>query len=613
MKRLLISIPVALLLAILIISPCYAVSANDIASEFAISDVGILADGGPIFTSYPYADNATLPQGMKLTAEIPFINPTEVNKGDPVTIKAQAVNQGAAQIDYTLELIINDKSAGTQQVKLAPAESKIITFLYVTKDAGTNSVKLPTITPQSFTVKGGSFFDLLPTYVWIFLGVVLAVVVMLIILLVLRPKKKNTAGQPDFMMQKGQQKGKAGRPGEFTGGPQMPMQGQMPQPGMQGMAGMQEGGSGMGMPGPFPAHSQFDMPAPGGQGMQPPFARQPQPGMPPMPQGIPHPQVQQQQFQNPPHMSQGGMQPPSQPGGMHAMPAGGGPAHPGISHQMTPSPLGQPGAPYGMQVPSQYPQPPHISQAPMPAGMPHPVQPGMQPPMQAPVGPGMQPPMQAPMGPGMQPPMQAPMGPGMQPQAPGGFQSTGMPKFSVSNLTVTPNRVKVGEPVNISLSVSNNGIQSGKYSVVLRIGGVVENIIDLTLPPGASQTASFTAVKDVAGDYYTDIDGLGGFFTVIPLAPPAFTTSNFSVTPERVRQGQPVAISASVTNVGELAGSHTLILRIKGVAESQKEINLPPGKSQDVEFQVIKDTPGFYPISLENWTGKFVVEMDWTG
>jgi hypothetical protein len=209
--------------------------------------------------------------------------------------------------------------------------------------------------------------------------------------------------------------------------------------------------------------------------------------------------------------------------------------------------------------------------------------------------------------------MQPTMAPGMQPPMPGAYQSMGMPKFSVSNLTITPNKVKVGEQVSISIIVSNNGVQQSKYSVVLRIGGVVENITDLTLPPGASQTASFTVVKDSPGDYYADIDGLGGFFTVIPLTPPSFTVTTFSVGPERVRQGQPVVITASVINTGELTGSHSLILRIKGIAESQKDVVLGPSKTENVEFQIIKDTPGFYPVSLENWTGKFVVEMDWNG
>jgi hypothetical protein len=193
------------------------------------------------------------------------------------------------------------------------------------------------------------------------------------------------------------------------------------------------------------------------------------------------------------------------------------------------------------------------------------------------------------------------------------YQQMGMPKFSVSNLTITPNNVKVGEPVNVSIIVSNNGVQMGKYSVVLRVGGVVENITDMAMTPGASQTASFVVIKDAAGDYYADVDGLGGFFTVIPLMPPSFTVSNFSIAPERVRQGQAVIVTASVTNTGEITGNHPLILRVKGMAEAQQEVTLGPNKTLDVEFQIVKDTPGFYPVSMENWTGKFVVEMDWTG
>jgi len=196
---------------------------------------------------------------------------------------------------------------------------------------------------------------------------------------------------------------------------------------------------------------------------------------------------------------------------------------------------------------------------------------------------------------------------------PGAYQAMGRPEFSVSNLTITPNNVKAGDQVKISIIVSNNGPQAGKYSVVLRVGGMVENISDVTLPSGANQTASFAVVKDASGDYYADIDGLGGFFTVIPLVPPSFTVSNFNISPERVRQGQPVIVTASVTNTGEITGNHLLILRVKGMAEAQQEVTLGPGKTQEVEFQIIKDTPGFYPVSMENWTGKFVVEMDWTG
>jgi hypothetical protein len=188
-----------------------------------------------------------------------------------------------------------------------------------------------------------------------------------------------------------------------------------------------------------------------------------------------------------------------------------------------------------------------------------------------------------------------------------------VPQFTVSNLTITPQQVKEGDQINISAVVTNNSTTTAKYSMVLRIAGVVENISELTLNPGASQTALFTVIKDVPGDYYVEVDGQRSMLTVIHRLPAAFAVSSLNIAPERVKQGEPIAISAIVTNTGETAGNYSVVLRIKGIAEGIEEVELGPGRSQKVAFNITKDAAGYYPVALENLNGKFVVEMDWKG
>jgi hypothetical protein len=621
MRRMLASLPIALLILTAMILP-YSVNADSyLFTGQRISLDSPVHTGPPVISASYAAADTDLPDGLTLTKGVPFISPTEVEQGKIVTIKVKATNDSALDLNYPLVVKVNGNAAGTaQQLSLAPAGSQDVVFTITAQSSGNNDVKVGNL-QGFFTVKSSSFFDMFPPYLWGFFGIVLGVIVMLIVLVVTKPSRKGKAGtQPDAGKKPVKGKGKPGKPGAPG---TYPFPGQMPGQGMPGMPGMPDGMP-MGMQGPGQPGSTYDMPMPGmppgmqqpGQppsamGMQPPFQSQPgmppqfpqQPGMAPQsPQGMHPPSMQGQQYPPPPHMPQTGQQYPGQqppqgmPPGMPPQPGRGMP--PPISG----APPGQPGMPFGMQPPAA--QMPHMMPPPAP-GMQQPPHAGGQPPM-GPSGPqGMYPPMQ----PGAQQGMPYQQM-GMQ-QPP--YQQMGMPKFSVSNLTITPNNVKVGEPVNVSIIVSNNGAQMGKYSVVLRVGGVVENITDMALTPGASQTASFVVIKDAAGDYYADIDGLGGFFTVIPLAPPSFTVSNFSISPERVRQGQPVIVTASVTNMGEITGSHPLILRVKGIAEAQHDVTLGPNKSQDIEFQIVKDTPGFYPVSMENWTGKFVVEMDWTG
>lgn len=224
--------------------------------------------------------------------------------------------------------------------------------------------------------------------------------------------------------------------------------------------------------------------------------------------------------------------------------------------------------------------------------------------------------MPTPMQTHMQPPMQT----GAQhafptpgPMAAPHPAAAGRPMFQLRNLAITPNQLKQGDPVTISAIVSNNGTEHGKYSVVLRIGGVVEGITEVDLAPGTSQSAVFTVVKDIPGTYYAEVDGLAGSFLVIELTPAYFTVKDLAVIPDRVKQGENITVSTIVTNTGEVAGNHSLVLKIKGVVEAVEEVSLGPGASQRVAFDVIKDMPGFYQVDLEGLTGRFVVEMEWRG
>lgn len=241
--------------------------------------------------------------------------------------------------------------------------------------------------------------------------------------------------------------------------------------------------------------------------------------------------------------------------------------------------------------------------------------------------PGPNPMGQTRMPPYMQSPMQQPMQP-MQQMHPSLFQApfptpgpmatphpphAGRPMFQLRNLAITPTQLKQGDSVTISTIISNNGTEHGRYSVVLRIGGIVEGITEVDLAPGTSQAVVFTTLKEEPGTYYVEVDGLAGSFLVIALVPAHFNVANLAVTPDRVKQGESITVSAVVTNAGEIAGSHSLVLKIKDAVEAVEEVHLEPGASQRVAFNVIKNTPGFYQVDLEGLAGRFVVEMEWRG
>ena len=93
-------------------------------------------------------------------------------------------------------------------------------------------------------------------------------------------------------------------------------------------------------------------------------------------------------------------------------------------------------------------------------------------------------------------------------------------EFTVSGLEVSPTEVEVGEEVTISATVTNTGEGEGFYTVVLKINEVSEDDETVLLAGGASARVGFKVVREGAGTYSVEVDGLKGTFAVKEVAPP---------------------------------------------------------------------------------------------
>jgi len=85
--------------------------------------------------------------------------------------------------------------------------------------------------------------------------------------------------------------------------------------------------------------------------------------------------------------------------------------------------------------------------------------------------------------------------------------------FRVTDLTVDPAAVEVGEEITILVVVRNIGDVEGSYTVVLSVDQVPDASKTVTLPAGASTTVAFHVVKEEPGTYTVRIGELEGTFT----------------------------------------------------------------------------------------------------
>jgi len=90
--------------------------------------------------------------------------------------------------------------------------------------------------------------------------------------------------------------------------------------------------------------------------------------------------------------------------------------------------------------------------------------------------------------------------------------------FVVSNLSITPDEVDIGQEVAISVRITNTGTLEGTYQVVLTLDDQVEATQDITLTGGARITIIFKISENAADTYSVSIGDLSGSFVVKPAA-----------------------------------------------------------------------------------------------
>jgi subtilisin family serine protease len=88
------------------------------------------------------------------------------------------------------------------------------------------------------------------------------------------------------------------------------------------------------------------------------------------------------------------------------------------------------------------------------------------------------------------------------------------PHFTPYDLTVSQDTVQVGEPVSVSVRVTNVGSSAGTYDAELKVGGFTFAVTPVTLAAGASTTVSWTITPDAVRTYLISVEHLATSFRV---------------------------------------------------------------------------------------------------
>jgi hypothetical protein len=186
-------------------------------------------------------------------------------------------------------------------------------------------------------------------------------------------------------------------------------------------------------------------------------------------------------------------------------------------------------------------------------------------------------------------------------------------EFQVAGLVFDQSWVQVGTPVEVSVNVTNIGDMDGNCSLTLTIDDVPVTTKTVQLSAAETTTLSFTAADLTVGNHTVTIGDLTGSIRVTleaPTRPAELQLTNLAISRKEAGVGETVTVSATSTNVGDLAGEFSLDLFVNDETRETKVVQLDSGETTLVEFDVVDDAEGDYTVVLGGLTDSFRVSSN---
>ena len=182
-------------------------------------------------------------------------------------------------------------------------------------------------------------------------------------------------------------------------------------------------------------------------------------------------------------------------------------------------------------------------------------------------------------------------------------------EFALSDLTIDPVQAETGDPILVSINVTNVGETEGNYTIELLVNNSTKANETIVLTPLESNVTTFTDVETAEGNYSVQIGDLTGTFS-LKAAPPetsSITLSKVIATPYEAWIDQPITIKATATNPSSVADSLNVKLSVNNVVVETKRVDLEAGQSTDVAFNYSSTSEGIFNVKVNSQVTGFVI------
>ena len=179
-----------------------------------------------------------------------------------------------------------------------------------------------------------------------------------------------------------------------------------------------------------------------------------------------------------------------------------------------------------------------------------------------------------------------------------------MPHYEV--VAPADKRIALDDTPQIKVEVWNRGLLGGTYSATYSVDGKAQDDVQFPLAGGQGREMTLSLPAGVARGPVTLSLG-GASVAARAVAPPTFAVAPLQVDPSPAKQGDDVTLVTSVKNTGDMAGTFAGKLLVDGEELLTQPVEIAPGQTRDVTYDLTADRAGAYELALGDATTDFLI------
>jgi hypothetical protein len=179
-----------------------------------------------------------------------------------------------------------------------------------------------------------------------------------------------------------------------------------------------------------------------------------------------------------------------------------------------------------------------------------------------------------------------------------------MPHYEV--VAPADKRIALDDSPEIKVEVWNRGLLGGTYSATYSVDGKAQDNVQFPIKGGQGREMTLSLPGGVARGPVTLSLG-GASVAAQAVAPPAFAVAPLEVDPSPAKLGDDVVLVTSVKNTGDIAGTFGGKLLVDGKELLAQPVEIAPGQTKDVTYDLTADRAGAYELALGDATADFLI------